>query len=224
MSAELSSFGHPTRVPEGSQPIYSVKMLRGGSSPRTRSHPSRSRWTPRRCGCSSLLRRKAAVAPRPPPRRQRLPRRTYHLLLPHRHLPPPQPRFLSPALALLPLASLAARVQRSRARLSSCPIFQERSCIPKVLSREPGLPTLCVRTVSPVVAKTKRPNTRRLACSIPNRPRSLCRRFSNETTDVRACYVPACCWGAARSDAVVQAAGLNAAPSNEMCSGARCFA
>src|ERR1700682_3672520 len=75
-----------------------VKFQHGPFS-RTRPHPPRSRRPLRLYRRSALLRRKTSVAPRPPPRRHRLPRRTHHLLLPDCHLPPSQPRSFSPLLA-----------------------------------------------------------------------------------------------------------------------------
>src|SRR6266478_2280628 len=70
-----------------------------GPSPRTRPHPSSPRRPPRPRRRSSLSRRQAPVSPRPPSRRHRPPRRAHHFLFPHRHLPPPQRRILTPPLA-----------------------------------------------------------------------------------------------------------------------------
>src|SRR5216683_1519503 len=70
-----------------------------GPSPRTRPHPSSPRRPPRPRRRSSLSRRQAPLSPRPPSRRHRPPRRAHHFLFPHRHLPPPQRRILTPPLA-----------------------------------------------------------------------------------------------------------------------------
>src|SRR5207245_10654029 len=80
-----------------------VRLLRSsvvhGPSPRTALHAPLSRRPPRHHRRSSLPRRQSPLSSRPPSRRHRPPRRARHFLFPHRHLPPPQRRILTPPLA-----------------------------------------------------------------------------------------------------------------------------